>query len=196
MTNKYKPTTELLSEKIHPIIEVFFDFAQMKNLYRQGWLDFGVSKADCETDADHIFGVALIGYIIAKEYRPDLDAKKVMELGMFHELGEIFVGDLTPRDKISREERKHAEFEAIKKVFSKLPNPQKYIDTWLEYEHKKSKEAEFVNQIDKLELALQASVYEKLGYKNLDEFFTYYKERITSPELKTILDEIIHQRGA
>ncbi|MDO8530276.1 MAG: HD domain-containing protein [bacterium] len=194
MTNKYKDTTGLLSEKIDPIIGIFFDFAQMKNLYRQGWLDLGVSRADCETDADHIFGVALMGYVIAKEHRPDLDAKKVMELGLFHELGEIFVGDLTPRDNISREERKRAEFEAVKKVFSKLSNPQKYIDVWLEYEHRKSPEAEFVTQIDKLELALQASVYEKVGYKNLDEFFTYYKERITSPELKHILDTIISNR--
>ncbi len=194
METKYKHTSEMLSEKTDPIIEIFFDFAQMKNLYRQGWLQRGVSKEDCETDADHIFGVALMGYIIAREHRPDLDAKKVMELAMFHELGEVFVGDLTPRDNVSTEDRKRMEFESIKKTFSKLPNSQKYIDVWLEYEHKKSPEAEFVNQIDKLELALQASVYEKLGYSNLDEFFTHYKERITSPELKNILDKVISNR--
>ena len=194
MKTKYQHTSELLSEKTNPIIEIFFDFAQMKNLYRQGWLDFGVPKEQCETDADHIFGVALIGYVIAKEHRPDLDARKVMELGMFHELGEIFVGDLTPRDNVPREVRKKMEGEAVQKVFSKLANPQKYIDVWLEYEHEKSPEAVFVKQVDKLELALQASVYEKLGYKNLDEFFTYYKERIIAPELKAILDEITKVR--
>lgn len=194
MTNKYKETTGLLSEKIDPIIEVFFDFAQLKNVYRQGWLNSGISKADCESDADHIFGVALLGYVVAKEYRPDLDPRKVMELGLFHELGEIFVGDLTPQDNVPREKRKQMEGEAVQKIFSKLPNPQKYIDTWLEYEHKKSPEAQFVDQIDKLELALQANLYEKLGYKNLDQFFTYYKERIVAPELRNILGEIIKQR--
>jgi len=131
METKYKHTSELLA---------FFDFAQMKNLYRQGWLQNGISKSDCETDADHIFGVALMGYIIAREYHPDLDAKKVMELGLFHELGEVFVGDITPRDNVPTEKRKQMEFESIKKTFSKLPNPQKYI----EYEKKESPEAKFV----------------------------------------------------
>ena len=194
MENKYKHTGELLKEKTNPIIEIFFEYAQLKNIYRQGWLDHGVLKEHCESDADHVFMVALLGYTIATEHRPDLNALKVMQLGLFHELGEIYAGDTTPRDGLSKEEKYKKEFESVKKTFSKLPNPQKYIDIWLEAEKAESTEAKFIDQVDKLELALQASLYEKLDCKNLDEFFTYYEERITSPELKNILKTIINDR--
>ncbi len=194
METKYKHTSELLKEKTNPIIEIFFDFAQLKNLYHQGWLDFGVSKEHAETVADHSFGLAMIAYTIAIEYRPDLDPLKVLQLAVFHDLGEIFVGDLTPRDNVSREEKRKRETEAVQKVFSKLPNGQKYIRAWLDYEDRELPEAKFVEQVDKLELALQASVYERIGYNNLQEFFTYYNNRIIDPKLQEILKEIISIR--
>ena len=55
--------------------------------------------------ADHCCIVAMLGYAIAREYRPDLDPARVMELGMFHEIGEIYAGDIGPHDGISLEEK-------------------------------------------------------------------------------------------
>lgn len=60
-------TSELLQGPAHPIVQVFFEIAQLKNLYRQGWLRNGVSERHCESVADHCFGVAMIGYVIARE---------------------------------------------------------------------------------------------------------------------------------
>jgi len=117
METKYRHTKGLLSEKTHPVIELFFEFAQLKNLYRQGWLNRGVSKLDCETVADHSFGVALLGYILAEEYRPDLDPQKVMKLGLFHEIGEVYAGDITSKDGVSLEEKSAKEYAAVQKVF-------------------------------------------------------------------------------
>ena len=191
MKIKNKHTKSLLTEKTHPIIELFFEFAQLKNLYRQGWLDKGVSELDCETVADHSFGVALLGYIIAEEYRQDLDPQKVMKLGLFHDLGEIYAGDITPRDGLNSKDRFTKEHCAVEKVFSHLPNPEKYINLWLEVEREETPEAKFVKQVDRLEMALQANLYERMNYHNLDEFFLYVKERITSDELRSILDDIL-----
>lgn len=183
-----------MAEKTHPIIGLFFEFAQLKNLYRQGWLDKGVSELDCETVADHSFLVALLGYIIAEEYRQDLDPQKVMKLGLFHDLGEIYAGDITPRDGLNLKDRFTKEHCVVEKVFSHLPNPEKYINLWLEIEQEETPEAKFVKQIDRLEMALQANLYERMNYHNLDEFFLYVKERITSDELKLILDDILKLR--
>ena len=43
-------------------------------------------------------------------------------------------------------------------------------------------------------MALQANLYERLNYKNLDEFFPYVQERINSPELKSILESLLKIR--
>ncbi len=194
MKTKYKHTSKLLTEKTHPIIEIFFEYAQLKNLYRQGWLKRGVSELDCETVADHSFGVALLGYIIAEEYRPDLDSAKVMKLGLFHEMGEIYAGDFTPTDNVTADEKTQKEYLGVKRVFSILPNPQKYISIWEDFEFQKSPESKFVKQIDRLEMALQANLYERMNYGGLDEFFLYVQKRISSPELKLILDDILNVR--
>ncbi|MEA3430249.1 MAG: HD domain-containing protein [Nanoarchaeota archaeon] len=195
MKTKNMHTSNLLPKKINPIIEIFFEYAQLKNLYRQGWLKRGVSKLDCETVAEHSFGVALLGYIIAEEYRPDLDSFRVMKLGLFHEMGEIYAGDIIPSDDISIEDKAKKEFQSVQQVFSGLPNAKKYVDIWLEYEHQETPEAKFVKQIDKLEMALQANLYERMEYTGLNEFFPYVEQRISSPELKPILDEILESRN-
>ncbi|HYD03932.1 MAG TPA: HD domain-containing protein [Alphaproteobacteria bacterium] len=195
MTNKYsKHTAEFLDNKTNSIISLFFEFAQLKNLYREGWLRRGVSKEECESVADHSFLVGVLGYCIASEYRPDLDAGKVMLLGIFHEPGEIHAGDMTPHDKVSKEEKHRREYESVKKVFSRLSNPDKYINLWLEFEEQKTPESRFTKHIDCLEMVLQATLYEKMNYKNLDEFFPYVQEKIKSGELRPIMDEILKLR--
>jgi putative hydrolases of HD superfamily len=117
-----------------------------------------------------------------------------MRLGLFHELCEIHAGDFTPQDKITPEDKFNKEYDSIKKTFSKFQDPDKYINIWLEFEKKSTPEAVFVKQIDKLEMALQANLYERLNYNNLDEFFLDVKTKISSPELKGILEDIIKAR--
>ncbi|MBI2651591.1 HD domain-containing protein [Candidatus Woesearchaeota archaeon] len=194
MKTKNEHTTRLLPQEIHPITELFFEYAQLKNLYRQGWLERGVSEKDCETVAEHSFGVALLSYIIAEEYRPDLDSSRVMRLGLFHDVSEIYAGDITPKDGVSLEDKSQREYEAVKRVFSRLPNPHKYVNIWLEFEKHASPEAKFVSQIDRLEMVLQANLYERMNYAGLDEFFSYIQGRTNCPELKPILDDILKSR--
>lgn len=194
METKYIHTRGLLSEKTHPMIELFFEFAQLKNLYRQGWLKRDISKLDCETVADHSFSVALLGYLMAEEYRPDLDSQRVMKLGLFHELGEIYAGDTTPQDNVSIEDKSAREYASVRKVFPHISTSEKYVSIWREYENKLTPEAKFVGDIDKLEMALQANLYERLNYQGLDEFFIDVQQKIKSTELKHVLDDLLKIR--
>lgn len=61
-------------------------------------------------------------------------------------------------------------------------------------EFEKLEEAKFVKQIDKLEAVLQALFYEKIQDKKLDEFFIYTEKQIKSPELKSILIDVLKIR--
>jgi putative hydrolases of HD superfamily len=194
MITKYTHTRELLPEKTHPMIELFFEFAQLKNLYRQGYPNHGIPLIKCETDADHTFGVALLGYIISDEYRPDLDSMKVMKVGLFHELGEIYGGDITPRDNISADEKFAREYASVKKTFSGTKLAVRHVQIWLEYARQETPEARFVKQVDKLETALQTNLFERLGHRGLDDFFPYMQERISSPELRYIMEDLLKLR--
>ena len=194
METKHEHTSELINENENSMISLFLQYAQLKNLYRQGWLKRGVSRIDCETVADHSFGVALLGYTIAVEHRPDLDPLKVMTLGLFHEVGEIYAGDITPKDGVSVADKTEMELNGVQKLFSILPNPEEYIGIWEEFEYQKSPEAIFVKQIDKLEMALQAGLYERRGYDTLGEFFESVQGKINSPELKSILEDLVNSR--
>ncbi len=193
MITKNKHTEEFLLSKSHPVINLFFKFAQLKNLYRQGWLKRGVSKLDCETVAEHSFGVALLGYVIAGEHA-SLDRDYIMKLGLIHDIGEVYAGDITPKDNISAEDKTQKEYDGIRKVFSGFPNPDNYVSLWKEFENQTSPEAKFVKEVDRLEMALQAYLYERMNYKGLNDLFPYIQERITSQELKPILNELLKLR--
>ncbi|MFH7860959.1 MAG: HD domain-containing protein, partial [Candidatus Aenigmatarchaeota archaeon] len=87
------------------------------------------------------------------------------------------------------------EEEAIVKIFSKLEKGQDYINLWKEFQEESSEEAKFVKQVDCLEMVLQASIYEKQGYKNLQEFFDMGNKKIKNRVLRKFLEDIIKIRG-
>lgn len=184
------PLTYLKNKNALPLIELYFEFAHLKQLYRQGWLKRGVPPARCESVAEHTSGVAVLAMVLADNYFPALDRLKVMRMALLHDFGEIYAGDIMPSDPISRAEKKALEVEAIQQVLGKLPQGERYIALWEEYERQESAEARWVKQMDRLEMVLQASVYEQQGLADLSEFFESVEPFLTEPELRTILQAL------
>jgi len=179
-----------LKLEIHPIFEAYFEFNHLKQLYRQGWLNKGLPPERCESVAEHTFSTAVLAYFLAESYFPDLDLGRVLRLALLHDFGEVYAGDLTPEDRVSSKEKERLERLAITRILSKLPNAGEYLSRWEEYERQASPEARFVRQIDRLEMALQASVYEKQGFTGLDDFYTSARGAISDPQLVAMMDEL------
>lgn len=173
-----------------PIIEAYFEFHQLKQLYRQGWLKRGISPARCESVADHCFGAAVLTMFLAEAYFPTLDPAKVVRMALLHDFGEIYAGDFTPSDGISIEEKNRLEAQSVRQVLAKLPNGADYIALWEEYERRETPEAQFVAQIDRLEMVLQASVYEHEKLTDLSEFFAAAESVLSDPQLRAILHQL------
>ena len=152
------PISSLNINNPSPIIQVYFEFVHLKHLYRQGWLKRGIPSDRCESVAEHSFGVSIIAMIIADNIFPELDLIKVLQMALIHDFGEVYTGDIIPEDKVSFEKKHKLERESVERIFESLPNGEKYLHIWDEYENGKTPEAQFVRQIDKLEMALQASV--------------------------------------
>ena len=184
------PVSQLSARQVAPLIEAYFEFNHLKQLFRQGWLQRGIPHARCESVAEHTFGVAVLALFLADAHFPDLNASKVLRLALLHDFGEIYVGDLTPADGIDRGEKWRLERHAVLQVLHKLPRGADYIVLWEEYERGASPEAQFVRQIDRLEMALQASVYEHQGLADLSEFFTSVEQALAAPALQAILHEL------
>ena len=184
------PLEQLHGKQVLPLIKAYFEFNHLKQLYRQGWLLRGVPPERCESVADHTFGVALLAMLLAETHFPDLDAGKVLRLALLHDFGEIYAGDITPFDGIDRAEKVRREQAGVAQVLAKLPQGERYLALWEEYEGQHSPEARFVRQIDRLEMALQASVYERQGLADLSEFFNYVRSFLSESELQAILREL------
>jgi putative hydrolase of HD superfamily len=184
------PYAHLNNKRTLALIEVYFEFNHLKHLYRQGWLHHGVATTQAESVAEHLFGVVVLAFFLADAYFPELDLAKVLRMALLHDFGEIYAGDFTPRDQVSQGDKQRLERDSITKVLGKLPRGAEYIALWEEFEEAQSPEARFVHQLDRLEMALQASIYEHQTGINLDEFFADTQGVLTAPQLQAIFTEL------
>lgn len=186
------PVNYIKNKKASSIAQIYFEINFLKELYRQGWLNRGIPKEKCESVAEHIYGVAMLSFIIAEQEFPELDVNKVVKMALLHEIGEIYGGDITPDQNVSEVDKHKIELASVKKVLSKLDNGKKYIGIWKEFERGETKESKFVRQIDKLECGMQAVIYNKQEYPRMNEYFQYTLDKLELEKLKDLMNEIIN----
>lgn len=171
------------------MLTAYYEFNQLKHLYRQGWLRHNVPFERCESVAEHSLGVAFLT-LFWLEARPGLDAHKLLLMALLHDFGEVYAGDVTPHDPVTPTDKQARELESVRRVLGKLPNGAFYVAVWEEFEQGESAEAQLVRQLDKLEMALQGSVYEHQGLLNPADFYATAATVIADPELRALLQEI------
>lgn len=176
-----------------PIIQALYEFNHLKALYRQGWLRVGIPKEQCESVADHSMGVTLLAIFLADEFFPELDKSKLILMGLLHDFGEIYAGDIVP-GKMSLEDKHALEKESVERVFSRLPKGKEYLAIWEEFEAHTTPEARFMKEIDRLEMGIQASVYEQEQLGDLSVFFESTDKALSTPQLRDILDTLLKLR--
>lgn len=128
-------------------------------------------------------------------------------MALVHDMAESLVGDITPVDGVSRDEKNRREASTMEFLTTKLlgassgtaEQAKGLRDIWLEYEDAETLEARFVHDVDKIELLLQMVEYEKSrgegGDMDLSEF-TGVARRIYLDETKVWSDEILKEREA
>jgi putative hydrolases of HD superfamily len=179
-----------------PTLTALSEIMSLKSLYRQGWIQQGISKDLCESVADHSFSTSMMAWILAIEYFPELNAVKVLQLAMIHEIGEIHTGDITPIDNIPAPVKHEKELESVHKVLGKLKKGSNLIQLWDEFETGKTPEADFVRQIDKLDMAFQALHYEKETGLDLHIFLDYTDKVITDEKLREVFKAMRSKRDS
>lgn len=174
------------------MIEDFLDVAiKLKTVPRQGWIN-KLGLKDPESVADHCYSMAVMAMVFSDLRK--LDTGKIVKMTLLHDLAEAVTGDLTP-DDTTRPEKEKMENKAMKRILSTLPKALKteYAKLWAEYQQNHTREAMLLHQVDKLEMALQAKNYKKMGYakKQMAPFFDSAKKGVTDPALKKTLRKIL-----
>lgn len=189
-TKAANPLDHLAGKGASRLVELYFSFCHLKRLFRQGWLRAGVPEARCESVAEHSFAVALLALFVSEDRFPDLDAAKVVKMALVHDLAEVFAGDITKHDGVTRDEKERLERESMTHLFTGVPGGDRYVALWEEYEAQSSREASLVKQMDRLEMALQGCVYEHELGLDLGQFFASARGVMAWEEVGRILDEV------
>jgi putative hydrolases of HD superfamily len=173
------------------LLDFFKNSLNLKNISRQGWID-KLSIEQPESVADHSYSMAVMAMVISD--LENYDSEKILKMVLLHDLAESKIGDFVP-GQISKEEKEKIENNAFYEIIEKLPVSikSKYVKIWKEYQSKTSPESQIVHQVDRLEMALQAKMYQKSGSskEDISSFLETAKSEITHPKLKELFRKII-----
>ena len=153
----------------------------LKDLTRAGWVNAGVENP--ESVAAHSWGVAWLAAVLCPE---GVDRGVATTIAVIHDVAEVRVGDITPDDGIDSEEKSRMEHEEIVKILDALGGDESLLELWLDYEGERTPEGRFVKACDKLDMALQASVYSENQGLDLSEFIDSALDRLDDDVLRRL----------
>ncbi|KAH9849835.1 HD domain-containing protein [Lenzites betulinus] len=162
----------------------FHILERLKTQKRTGWVNHNVPGP--ESISDHMYRMSVLAMCTSD---PDLDVSKCVMMAVVHDLAEAQVGDIAPSDGIPKAEKRRLEAEAmhnfVHEMLHNSPAAQRIEALWKEYEEGETKEAKFVKDLDRFEMACQASEYERNhGMKTLQPFFDSSLPFIKHPEVQ------------
>jgi len=212
----------------HPNVEeLLIDRAayyyRLKDLERTGWVLRGI--VDPESVADHSWGTAVLALLflpVATEWGASLDGERVLSLAVVHDIAEVETGDIARRavpgaSRVSPEEKHDLETAAIGRlteippaIADAIPDASRGLSAiaglWEEYEAGTTAEAQFVRDMNLVDMCLQALIYQQgarydpadradefAGFPGLEEFFETSRERFRT-SLGKSLYHLLYQR--
>jgi len=166
------------------MIEILLEAARLKQVRRAGWVRCGVP--DAESVAGHCWGIS---WLILLFLPSDLNREKALTYAALHDLAEVRVGDITPHDGVAPARKKALEDAALRELLAEAPAGVR--DAALNYQRGDDPEAQFVKQLDRLDMAIQATVYAEQTGKNLREFMDSARRELKSPVLIDVWERLI-----
>ncbi|MBI4983297.1 HD domain-containing protein [Candidatus Woesearchaeota archaeon] len=165
-------------------------FYKLKNVNRSN----SVSERK-ESSAEHCWSCLVLADYLLKKIKQKLDAIKVYEMLMYHDLVEVETGDICISNVDGRKDKKESEQKALHKLKNKVPSllQKKIVDLFSEFEEAKTPEAKFCKAIDALDAEIHEMDYKQdwKGWK--EEFLRKNKEHLFDdfPEMKELFEETI-----
>lgn len=147
------------NKRITNVVQFYLLASKLKDIVRTGWKQWNVDRERLESVAEHIYGTCILAIAMDSEFEFKLDLRKSMIMIVIHELEEVVIGDITPLDGVTKEEKRVRGEEAVRTVLGSLTKKEEYIELLNEFEDDKTPEAKFAKMCDKLECDFQVKLY-------------------------------------
>ena len=157
------------------ILKVFLTLQWAKELPRQGFIAMGFKRNEADSVAAHSFSTALLSYFLSKQLQKEglnLDAEKVLKMGLVHDIGETIVGDVGTFVKgMAGGVFKNIEEEGVAALVDGLDSKKEIIELVEEYNQRNTMEARVVKAADNLDALAQAK-----GVPGAQNALKYFKQ--------------------
>lgn len=171
-------------------IAILEAISAVKNLPRTGWIEHGLDERHVESVASHSFGTAVLAIILkGGGYLPgDMAFERVLELALLHDIGESVIGDMTPASAVSSKKKAEMEREAIRKLLHGMPGLEALaldLESFVSGQGKHDLDPvhAMVKQIDKLDMMIQALLYERETGKDMSDFYGHPEKYLADEQL-------------
>ena len=154
-----------MEDNIRNAMRFYLLATKLKYKLRSGWdkNHWNVTSERLESTAEHVYGTCILALSLNSEFQLDMDMEKVLKMLTIHEIGEVLIGDITPFDGITVEEKAEIEHKAMQDVLGDIVEKDELYDLLLEFDEHNTKESNFAYLCDKLEADIQAKVYQDMG---------------------------------
>jgi 5'-deoxynucleotidase YfbR-like HD superfamily hydrolase len=161
----------------------FFEVGMLKRTPRTGFQFLG---SGAQSVAEHSFRTAIIGYTLAR-MDGHVDAGRVMQLCLFHDVPEARIGDLNyvAKKYVQADERR-----AVEDLARTLPFGDEYRQTLEEFGAGESREAQLAHDADQLEMILALKEYKDLGNQYADEWYPFSVRRLRTDLARHLAETI------
>lgn len=147
---------------------------------------FNKVERDCESindlkgfdnDVEHSYRVAMLCWMLAENYKLDLDVSKILKYALVHDLPEVYAGDVSIYSNVSAEEKEAKEKIAIDTLHSNYPSLESMWSTLDNYENKIDDESKFVYIVEKLEPTLLLLLSAPNHFRHRNVTYDFFKEK-------------------
>ena len=138
-------------ENTEKYVEFIKQAEGLKSVLREAW----TSNGRQESTAEHSWRLALLAGLLAPSFGVDLG--KTLMMCLIHDLGEIYMGDISAASHPNEMEKHIAEERDVQRVLSQLPEDRQgeLLALWNEYNDTATAEARLVKALDKAETIIQ-----------------------------------------
>ncbi|KAJ5087689.1 HD domain-containing protein [Penicillium angulare] len=180
-------------------VAFFHLIERLKTTKREGWRRFGISHG--ESISDHMYRMSIMTMLAPPELASKLNIPHCTKMALIHDMAESLVGDITPADNVTKTEKARREGATmdyiVKTLLGNVPggalSGAEIMNVFQEYEDNQTPEAQFVHDIDKMELLLQFIEYERTHGVDLQEF-EYVASKVQLPEIQAWAAQVIQER--
>ena len=165
--------------------EFYYKAIKFKDMLRSGPLLWKVNKERLESIAEHTFGCMILAISLYSELNLEMDLGKVLEMLAIHELEELAIGDITPLDKVNKDDLIDKARKSVEELVGELKYKNEVLHLTEEFNFSKSIEARFAKAIDKLECVLEFKKYHDNGQVSIEHVTD---EMLENEALKAYID--------